>query len=183
MTSSSFAPVAGSSETSDESVAAGAQSVALPSTHLSPVSSSPRPPGRLAAANTDPPAAAEIGRELGGRTILVAEDNAIIAMDIQMALEDRGATVMGPYGTVAEVLRALEAEAIDCAVMDLDLGGELATPAIQAVMERSVPVVLTTGHDVAKRLPEPFRSLPVVSKPFVELAMIASLVAVLQGRE
>ncbi len=120
---------------------------------------------------------------LAGRAILVAEDNAIIAMDIQMALEDRGALVVGPFEKLSDVIAALETETIDSAVMDVDLGGELSIPAIEGLAKRSVPVILTTGHDVAKCLPAPLNALPVVSKPFAEPTMIAALLSVLPPRE
>lgn len=123
----------------------------------------------------------EPGASLAGRAILIAEDNAIIAMDLQMMLEDRGATVVGPWSTVDDALEAIGEGGIDLALLDVDLKGADSLPAMAALAERQVPIVLITGHDVAKRLPPAFASLPVVGKPFTDAAIVAALEAALDA--
>lgn len=122
---------------------------------------------------------AEAGEGLAACAILIAEDNAIIAMDLQMMLEDRRATVVGPCSTVEEALDAVARGGIDLALLDLDLKGAESLPVMAALAERQVPIVLITGHDVAKRLPPDFASLPVVGKPFTDAAIVAALEAAL----
>ena len=87
---------------------------------------------------------------LEGRTILVLEDEPLIALDVEMALEDAGARVLGPVRTAKEATRAidgaLEAGGLDGAVLDVHLG----THSCEAVAERlaalGVPFIFYTGN-------------------------------------
>jgi CheY-like chemotaxis protein len=54
--------------------------------------------------------------------ILVLEDEMIIAMFAEMALEEIGCTVVGPVGRVDEALALLEGGRVDAALLDLNLG-------------------------------------------------------------
>ena len=91
--------------------------------------------------------------------------------------------VLGPCSTVAEALRILATERVDCAIMDVDLQGEYATPAIEASIDRGVPVVVTTGHDISTKLPAALHSLLVVAKPFTDAEVVAALLSMLSPRQ
>lgn len=103
---------------------------------------------------------------LAGRRILVAEDDYFIAQDLACALEEAGALVVGPAASLSEALELIErAEALDGAVLDLNLQGEMAYPAADALLRRAVPFVFTTGYDrgvIAAR----FSDVPACRKPF-----------------
>jgi CheY-like chemotaxis protein len=104
---------------------------------------------------------------LTGRRILVVEDEALVAMLVEDALLDAGATVMGPAATVAEALALLEREphSPDAAVLDLNLAGETSTPVADALAGRRVPFVVATGYG-ASGLPEAHAAVPVLAKPY-----------------
>ena len=57
---------------------------------------------------------------LTGRRVLVVEDEALIAMQIEAELEDAGCTIVGPAATAALALRLIQREAIDAAVSITD---------------------------------------------------------------
>ncbi len=85
---------------------------------------------------------------LRGRRILVAEDEYAIAQEVASAFAAVGAEVLGPAATLADTLRAASAPGrIDAAVLDVNLRGEMAWPAVEALLGRGVPVVLATGYD------------------------------------
>lgn len=102
---------------------------------------------------------------LEGRTILVVEDDPRIAGEIAMALEDRGASVLGPVGGIREAIAAIgEAPDLAGAVLDVNLSGELVFPVAYDLARRAVPFVFLTGYDrslVAVR----FASVPAFEKP------------------
>ena len=113
---------------------------------------------------------------LDGRRILVVEDDAMIALDLQEALRDSGATVVGPAGTPAEALAAIEDGKVDCALLDIKLGDEDVS-AIAEVLERlAVPIIFVTANVGP---PPGFETRLVVQKPYEQrtlLNFIASIV-------
>ncbi|TIV23485.1 MAG: response regulator, partial [Mesorhizobium sp.] len=62
------------------------------------------------------------------KTVLIVEDEFLIAMDLQSMLERRGWRVIGPVGSVAAAFRLLERERPAVALLDVNLGNELVTP-------------------------------------------------------
>lgn len=102
---------------------------------------------------------------LEGRRLLVVEDEYFLAEDIMRGLEDQGAKVVGPVGTVDDALDLIETTAdLDGAVLDLNLRGEMAFPVADALAERGVPFVFTTGYDSAA-VPAHYRSVTRCQKP------------------
>ncbi|CAN7608610.1 response regulator [Phenylobacterium sp. LjRoot164] len=112
--------------------------------------------------------------ELGLRDcrVLVVEDEYMLASELQRAMEDAGAVVLGPVARVEAALGLLAAEPhVDGAIVDLNLGGEMAYPVVEALIDRGIPLVLATGYD-AQALPTRFAHLIRCEKP-VELAKVA----------
>jgi hypothetical protein len=56
-------------------------------------------------------------------------------------------------------------EAINLAILDINLNGEMVYPLAEELSEEGIPFILMTGYDTSS-LPERFRSAPRVSKPF-----------------
>ena len=61
---------------------------------------------------------------LSGRRILVVEDEMLLAMELQMILEDEGCVVLGPVPDIPRALALVEGEALDAATLDMNLNGE-----------------------------------------------------------
>jgi DNA-binding response OmpR family regulator len=114
-------------------------------------------------------------RCLDQRRILVVEDEYLLADELAYELEEAGAFVLGPVSNVTAALALLDGQTkVDGAVLDLNLGGEPGYPVADALIGRSVPLVLTTGYD-ARTLPERFADVPVCEKPIVLDRLIATL--------
>jgi CheY-like chemotaxis protein len=113
----------------------------------------------------------EAGGEAGGMTgkrILVVEDEMIVAMLIEDILMDAGATVVGPAARVSRALDILQEEtALDGALLDLNLAGELTTPVAEELRRRGIPFAFATGYGAAG-VPEAFQGQPLLQKPFQE---------------
>lgn len=98
-------------------------------------------------------------------TILILEDEPLIAMDLKMAFEDAGVGAFASANCDA-ALAVLERENIAGAVLDVNLGhGTTCNPVAIALRQRGIPFLLHTG-DLDRR-GEHLRDIdaPVISKP------------------
>ncbi len=107
-----------------------------------------------------------------GARVLVVEDNAIVALDLQEMLRSLGASAVTLARSINEAQAALEAATFDMALLDLDLDGESALPIAQELEARSIPFAFATGRE-APRAPAGMSSPPVLVKPFHEGALAA----------
>ena len=89
-----------------------------------------------------------VSSALRDRRILVVEDEYLIAMSLQDALENAGSVVVGPVPSVEKALKQIESEPhIDAAVVDVNLGGMLAYPVADMLIARKIPFVFTSGYE------------------------------------
>jgi CheY-like chemotaxis protein len=103
---------------------------------------------------------------LKGRTVLVVEDEAMIAMMLEDMLADLGCAVIGPADGVAEALElATGPRAIDVALLDVNLGGRPVFEVADVLTARQVPIVFSTGYGEAG-LRERDQGAPILRKPF-----------------
>lgn len=112
---------------------------------------------------------------LTGRHVLVVEDEYFIAYDLKQALENSGATVIGPVGTVGKALSLIKkTQALDGAVIDLNLRGESGLKVARALRERAIPFVFATGYD-RRVVPEEFQGTAWFGKPFDTRDLVRAL--------
>jgi CheY-like chemotaxis protein len=105
---------------------------------------------------------ARLDKAFTGLRILVVEDNFLAAEVVRDTLESNGCTVVGPVGRIADGLRLAEQEALDGAVLDVNLNGDWCFPIAEALRRRDVPFIFLTGYDDAAITP-PSCGLPAVS--------------------
>jgi CheY-like chemotaxis protein len=99
------------------------------------------------------------------RSILVVEDEYLLADDLRRDLEAAGAHVLGPVASVPEALAILSgAERVDAAVLDVNLAGETVFPLAETLRRRGVPFVFATGYE-PWALPPDFARVPRCDKP------------------
>lgn len=103
---------------------------------------------------------------LKGLRILLVEDEAMIAMLVEDMLLDSGASVVGPAAGVAAALAAIASEAIDGALLDVNLGGEQSFEVADALAARSIPFVFVTGYG-GGAVRDRFPHAATLQKPFV----------------
>lgn len=102
---------------------------------------------------------------LRGRRVLVVEDEAATSLMIEDTLRTAGYIVVGPVATIRDALALIESEAIDCAILDIELADGKAGPVADALVKRGVRFVLATGYDSAA-IGHQYSSAPVVGKAF-----------------
>ena len=116
---------------------------------------------------------------LAGVKVLIVEDAALLAMELDSAFSDAGAKVVGPAYELAEALKLVE-QPLAAAVLDANLNGHLVTPAAERLRARGVPFLFATGYGEAAGAPGGFGA-PIIRKPYDVSAVVAA-VAQLAGR-
>jgi CheY-like chemotaxis protein len=98
--------------------------------------------------------------------VLIVEDEALVGMALEDALEFLGIEVAGIAGTVDEALAQVAAETFDGAILDVQLHGKDVLPVAESLEKRGIPFVFATGYGKAG-LPEKYRDAHVLQKPFM----------------
>ena len=78
--------------------------------------------------------------------VLIAEDEAIVALDLQMMFEDLGAHVLGPCATLRAALSQIAAETPDVAVLDVMLADGEVYELADRLQDAGVTLVFHSGH-------------------------------------
>jgi CheY-like chemotaxis protein len=121
------------------------------------------------------------GALLQGRRLLVAEDEFLLALELEAVLEQQGCIVLSPVSTVERALALLDHPPLDGAVLDVNLRGRRVTPLAAALQQRQVPFVLLTGYS-ERHLSEPeLRGQPRLDKPLNREDLLRALASALQG--
>ncbi|MBB3016965.1 CheY-like chemotaxis protein [Microvirga lupini] len=105
--------------------------------------------------------------DLNGLRILVVEDEAAISLLLEDMLLDFGCEVIGPAARLSAALDAVSREQVDLAILDVNVAGEPIYPVAEALAQRSIPFVFSTGYGSAG-IRDTFRDRPVLQKPFAQ---------------
>lgn len=117
---------------------------------------------------------AGISVTLSGKRILVVEDEYYLADDLVRTLRGEGADVVGPVGTLADAERLVAEGRIDCAILDINLRGEMAFPVADRLGEAGIPFLIASGYS-RTHLPERFSEVPHLQKPFDPAQLLAAV--------
>ena len=118
---------------------------------------------------------------LKGKRLLLVEDSMMIALDAQSTLQDMG-IVVEVAGTVTDALRAVDLNRFDAAILDINLSGETSFGVADRCVTRSLPFVFATGYGESVIIPERFKDITVVSKPYDEIALRSALSRATEAR-
>jgi CheY-like chemotaxis protein len=105
--------------------------------------------------------------KLDGLRVLVVEDEMMVSMLIEDMLGELGCLVVGPASRLDEAMALAREAEIDCAVLDVNLGGQPIFPLADLLRERGAPFAFATGYGDAG-LRDVDRGSPVLQKPFRE---------------
>jgi DNA-binding response OmpR family regulator len=119
----------------------------------------------------------KVADQKGGR-ILVAEDEFLVAIQLEEDLVAAGWSVVGPFTSLETATVASRQDQFDMAILDVNLNGQMVLPLAMELRERGIKLLLLTGYE-APNLPEPLRTLPRVSKPYDSEALVWRIRAIL----
>jgi DNA-binding response OmpR family regulator len=118
--------------------------------------------------------------DLDGCSILVAEDEALSAIDITSIIEMAGGRVIGPAYSLGQGFNCLRYDCIDCALLDMKLHDKLVFPLADALAERGVPIVFLSAHSL-NIAPPHHRERCLVRKPYGTRNLIRAIQAAVAG--
>src|ERR1700733_12507491 len=102
--------------------------------------------------------------KLFGPRILLVEDEMMLAMMLEDMLTDLGYRVV-VAGRVAKAVRLAASEAIDGAILDMNVAGETVYPVAQELRARGIPFIFATGYRAHGLHPD-YLSTPLLVKPY-----------------
>jgi DNA-binding NtrC family response regulator len=110
------------------------------------------------------------------KTVLVVEDEFLIAIDLKLLLERRGWHVLGPATTVKEALRLLDEEIPAVALLDVSLKDGAITLVAEALSAQNVPFVVASAYNRPELIGgEILAGAPNVGKPTEERRLLSVL--------
>ena len=117
---------------------------------------------------------------LAGLQVLLVEDEPIIALGLQSALEQAGAQAVSLAHTVAQAMTLMDRSSFDVAVLDFRLERETSTPVAVRLSQVNVPYLF---HTSAPNEPASFHpGVPIMHKPTRPEQLIAAVAALAAKR-
>jgi PAS domain S-box-containing protein len=147
--------------------------ILLPSEQLAEGVGSAAQPTRVAAK-------ADASGDLSGRKLLIVEDEALIALQIEETARSLGCRIVGPATDAEQALQLIRADAPELAIIDVNLGGERSDRVAQALVAFAVPFAYCTGYADTTDLVEPQGGAPRLKKP-IEPQLLAETLRRLLG--
>lgn len=111
-----------------------------------------------------------------GRRVFIVEDEAIVAIDLEMTLQAAGANTVGPCLRLRDAMAVSRREDIDAAVLDVRLGREESFVLADDLSARGVAIVFHSGHADTRRLRERYPAAGHCPKPCSPATIVRSLV-------
>ncbi len=107
--------------------------------------------------------------------VLLVEDEMMVSLLIEDVLIEQRCTVVGPFGRLADALAAARTEALDLAVLDVNIAGGRVYPVAEVLAGRGVPFVFLSGYGQSA-VPREHPDWQVCSKPFRPIDLVTMLV-------
>jgi len=108
---------------------------------------------------------------LAGRSVLLVEDQSLIALDTEDLLRKLGASEVRLSPDPVHARLSLGAFRPDFAVLDFNLNDDTSAVIGDLLLAMRIPFVFATGYGDSVMIPERFRDVPVARKPLVPNAL------------
>lgn len=107
--------------------------------------------------------------------VLVAEDEAVIALDVTIAIYDAGGRVAGPAASVKQAMQLIATMPVGAAILDVNLSDGDISPVAEALLNAGIPIVLQTGVGLPAGLMAQFPTLTARIKPCLAASLVDDL--------
>lgn len=112
---------------------------------------------------------------LQGKSVLLVEDQLVIALDAEAMIEAAGALRVHTAATATDALAIIAANPIDVAVLDINLGATTSTPVADELSMRKIPFVFATGYGDTMMVPPSLSHVGMVRKPISTVTLLEAL--------
>ncbi len=102
-----------------------------------------------------------------GLNILIVEDEAMVSIFLEDALQEMGFSIAGAVASAEEASGIIESGKLDAAILDVNLGGGTSRHLAHSLRQKGIPFIFATGYGAAG-VPEEFAGAPLLTKPFTE---------------
>jgi CheY-like chemotaxis protein len=116
--------------------------------------------------------------DFSGRRALLVEDEGAVALLIEDMLAELGFDVVASVARLSEACKVASMEALDFALLDVNLSGEFVFPVARILSQRRIPFLFSTGYGGAG-IPEEFRHCSAIAKPFTILQLQETIQSVI----
>ena len=108
-------------------------------------------------------------------TVLVVEDEFIIALDLSETVEDLGYMLEGPFPDQCGAFRAIAAAMPDAAILDVHTRDGEVFPLADVLTQAGVPIIFHSGHVTSQDLAERYPGARTCAKPCPPDKLIVAL--------
>ncbi|MCR4267072.1 response regulator [Nitratireductor sp. ZSWI3] len=117
-----------------------------------------------------------MNKPLKGARVLLVEDEAMIAMNIEALCREQGAVEVVTVGSF-EALEPtiLDTHKISSAILDIKVSDRSTEAFARLLQARRIPFIFATGYPSTHHVFEPFPDVRVVEKPYDERDLIEAL--------
>jgi CheY-like chemotaxis protein len=112
-------------------------------------------------------------------TVLLIEDNAIVALDTEEILRSFGVSVVFAAGSAAQALAIIANQQPALAVLNVNLGVDNGFTVADALARANIPFVFATGYIDNVVFPARFADAPVIRKPYTAAILRAALAEIM----
>lgn len=113
--------------------------------------------------------------DIAGLRVLIAEDEVLIAHDLEEELQAAGCHVVANCQDVDDVLAVLDQVRPDVSVLDMNLRGQKVYPVADRLQSLGIPFLFATGYSEALTMPPAYRDVPMVAKLYKRGGVISML--------
>jgi DNA-binding response OmpR family regulator len=113
--------------------------------------------------------------------VLVLEDEAIIALNLQDELQDSGYEVAGPFTDCSTALEWLGTATPDMAILDATLNDGSCHSVAVELSRRGVPFLIYSGHQEDQQLLAEFHHITWIEKPVASALLVQECQQLLVG--